>query len=55
MGKASFCDEQRTSFGGAMLTRWQMFLKVSLMQKLVRLLKNIDLHIIASEKMVSAK
>jgi two-component system, OmpR family, sensor histidine kinase KdpD len=44
-------ESQRTSFGGALLTRWQMLLKGSLTQKLVRLLKNIDLHIIASEKM----
>ncbi|MEH2277282.1 MAG: universal stress protein [Nostoc sp.] len=36
-------------------SRWQMLLKGSLTQKLVRLLKNIDLHIIASEKMVSPK
>jgi two-component system sensor histidine kinase KdpD len=43
------------SFGGALLTRWQMLLKGSLTQKLVRLLKNIDLHIIASEKMLSPK
>ncbi|MEH2425611.1 MAG: sensor histidine kinase KdpD [Nostoc sp.] len=48
-------ESQRTSFGGALLTRWQMLLKGSLTQKLVRLLKNIDLHIIASEKMVSPK
>lgn len=48
-------ESQRTSFGGALLTRWQMLLKGSLTQKLVRLLKNIDLHIIASEKMVSRK
>ncbi|MFN6567497.1 universal stress protein [Dendronalium sp. ChiSLP03b] len=43
-------ESQRTSFGGALLTRWQILLKGSLTQKLVRLLKNIDLHIIASEK-----
>ncbi len=48
-------ESQRTSFGGALLTRWQMLIKGSLTQKLVRLLKNIDLHIIASEKMVSPK
>ncbi len=48
-------ESQRTSFGGALLTRWQMLLKGSLTQKLVRLLKNIDLHIIASEKIVSPK
>ncbi|MEH2161393.1 MAG: universal stress protein [Nostoc sp.] len=41
--------------GESQRSRWQMFLKGSLTQKLVRLLKNIDLHIIASEKMVSPK
>ncbi|MBD2560415.1 MULTISPECIES: universal stress protein [Nostoc] len=41
--------------GESQRSRWQMLLKGSLTQKLVRLLKNIDLHIIASEKMVSAK
>ncbi|WP_375497627.1 universal stress protein [uncultured Nostoc sp.] len=41
--------------GESQRTRWQMLLKGSLTQKLVRLLKNIDLHIIASEKMISPK
>ncbi|MEH2210986.1 universal stress protein [Nostoc sp.] len=41
--------------GESQRSRWQMLLKGSLTQKLVRLLKNIDLHIIASEKMVSPK
>ncbi|MEH2064455.1 MAG: sensor histidine kinase KdpD [Nostoc sp.] len=41
--------------GESQRSRWQMFLKGSLTQKLVRLLKNIDLHIISSEKMVSPK
>ena len=41
--------------GESQRSRWQMLLKGSLTQKLVRLLKNIDLHIIASEKMVSSK
>ncbi|MBN3963259.1 universal stress protein [Nostoc sp. NMS8] len=41
--------------GESQRSRWLMFLKGSLTQKLVRLLKNIDLHIIASEKMVSPK
>jgi two-component system, OmpR family, sensor histidine kinase KdpD len=41
--------------GESQRSRWLMLLKGSLMQKLVRLLKNIDLHIIASEKMVSPK
>ncbi len=36
--------------GESQRSRWQLFLKGSLTQKLVRLLKNIDLHIIASEK-----
>ncbi|WP_404800417.1 universal stress protein [Atlanticothrix silvestris] len=36
--------------GESQHSRWQLFLKGSLTQKLVRLLKNIDLHIIASEK-----
>jgi len=43
-------ESQRTSFGGALLTRWKILLKGSLTQKLVRLLKNVDLHIIATEK-----
>ncbi|MDZ8239780.1 MAG: universal stress protein [Nostoc sp. ChiQUE01a] len=41
--------------GESQRSRWQILLKGSLTQKLVRLLKNIDLHIIASEKMVSPK
>ncbi|MEH1847521.1 MAG: universal stress protein [Nostoc sp.] len=41
--------------GESQRSRWQMLLKGSLTQKLVRLLKNIDLHIIASEKMISPK
>ncbi|ACC79084.1 universal stress protein [Nostoc punctiforme] len=41
--------------GESQRSRWQMLLKGSLTQKLVRLLKNIDLHIIASEKMVLSK
>ncbi len=41
--------------GESQRSRWQMFLKGSLTQKLVRLLKNIDLHIIASEKIASTK
>jgi two-component system, OmpR family, sensor histidine kinase KdpD len=36
--------------GESQRSRWQMLFKGSLTQKLVRLLKNIDLHIIASEK-----
>jgi two-component system, OmpR family, sensor histidine kinase KdpD len=41
--------------GESQRSRWQMLLKGSLTQKLVRLLKNIDLHIIASEKTASSK
>ncbi|MEH2042244.1 universal stress protein [Nostoc sp.] len=41
--------------GESQRSRWQMLLKGSLTQKLVRLLKNIDLHIIASEKIVLPK
>ncbi|MBD2676108.1 MULTISPECIES: universal stress protein [Nostoc] len=41
--------------GESQRSRWQILLKGSLTQKLVRLLKNIDIHIIASEKMVSPK
>ncbi|PHJ69270.1 histidine kinase [Nostoc linckia z18] len=41
--------------GESQRSRWQILLKGSLTQKLVRLLKNIDLHIIASEKMASPK
>ncbi|MBW4678029.1 MAG: universal stress protein [Desmonostoc geniculatum HA4340-LM1] len=41
--------------GESQRSRWQILLKGSLTQKLVRLLKNIDLHIIASEKMLSPK
>ncbi|MEH1841088.1 MAG: universal stress protein [Nostoc sp.] len=48
-------ESQQTSFRGALLARWQMLFKGSLTQKLVRLLKNIDLHIIASEKVISPK
>jgi two-component system, OmpR family, sensor histidine kinase KdpD len=48
-------ESQQTSFGGALRSRWLMLLKGSLTQKLVRLLKNIDLHIIASEKTASFK
>ncbi|MBF2007296.1 MAG: sensor histidine kinase KdpD [Chlorogloeopsis fritschii C42_A2020_084] len=36
--------------GESQRSRWQILLKGSLTQKLVRLLKNIDLHIIATEK-----
>jgi two-component system sensor histidine kinase KdpD len=36
--------------GESQRSRWQILLKGSLTQKLMRLLKNIDLHIIASEK-----
>jgi two-component system, OmpR family, sensor histidine kinase KdpD len=43
-------ESQRTSFGGALLTRWKILLRGSLTQQLVQLLKNIDLHIIATEK-----
>ncbi|MFN6514838.1 MAG: universal stress protein [Nostoc sp. CreGUA01] len=41
--------------GESQRSRWQILLKGSLTQKLVRLLKNIDLHIIASEKTISTK
>jgi two-component system sensor histidine kinase KdpD len=41
--------------GESQRSRWQILLKGSLTQKLVRLLKNIDLHIIASEKTASSK
>ncbi|MBW4686420.1 MAG: universal stress protein [Komarekiella atlantica HA4396-MV6] len=41
--------------GESQRSHWQMFLKGSLTQKLVRLLKNIDLHIIATEKISSSK
>ncbi|MDF5711415.1 MAG: universal stress protein [Nostoc sp. S4] len=41
--------------GESQRSRWQILWKGSLTQKLVRLLKNIDLHIIASEKMVLPK
>ncbi|WP_341527885.1 universal stress protein [Nostoc sp. UHCC 0302] len=41
--------------GESQRSRWQILLKGSLTQKLVRLLKNIDLHIIASEKIASSK
>jgi two-component system sensor histidine kinase KdpD len=43
-------ESQRTSFGGALLTRWKILFEGSLTQKLVRLLKHVDLHIIATEK-----
>ena len=41
--------------GESQRSRWQILLKGSLTQKLVRLLKNVDLHIIASEKISSSK
>ncbi|BAZ53462.1 osmosensitive K+ channel histidine kinase sensor subunit [Nostoc sp. NIES-4103] len=41
--------------GESQRSRWQILLKGSLTQKLVRLLKNIDIHIIASEKTSSSK
>jgi two-component system, OmpR family, sensor histidine kinase KdpD len=41
--------------GESQRSRWQILLKGSLTQKLVRLLKNVDLHIIASEKVSSSK
>ncbi|MBW4646244.1 MAG: universal stress protein [Goleter apudmare HA4340-LM2] len=41
--------------GESQRSRWQMFLKGSLTQRLVRLLKNVDLHIIASEKTASSR
>ncbi|BAB75941.1 universal stress protein [Anabaena sp. FACHB-709] len=41
--------------GESQRSRWQILLKGSLTHKLVRLLKNIDLHIIATEKTPSAK
>ncbi|HCF28684.1 MAG TPA: histidine kinase [Cyanobacteria bacterium UBA11049] len=36
--------------GESQRSRWKLFLQGSLTQKLVRLLKNVDLHIIATEK-----
>ncbi|ABA20815.1 Osmosensitive K+ channel Signal Transduction Histidine Kinase, sensor domain protein [Trichormus variabilis ATCC 29413] len=41
--------------GESQRSRWQILLKGSLTHKLVRLLKNIDLHIIATEKTPSAR
>ena len=41
--------------GESQRSRWQILLKGSLTQKLVRLLKNIDIHIIASENTSSSK
>lgn len=41
--------------GESQRSRWQILLKGSLTQKLVRLLKNIDIHIIASEKVSPSK
>ncbi|BAY16594.1 potassium-dependent ATPase subunit D' [Anabaenopsis circularis NIES-21] len=41
--------------GESQRSRWQILLKGSLTQKLVRLLKNIDIHIIASDKQSSVK
>ncbi|MBE9007707.1 universal stress protein [Fortiea sp. LEGE XX443] len=41
--------------GESQRSRWQILIKGSLTQKLVRLLKNIDIHIIASDKQSSAK
>jgi two-component system sensor histidine kinase KdpD len=36
--------------GESQRSRWKLLLRTSLTQKLMRLLKNIDLHIIASDK-----
>jgi two-component system sensor histidine kinase KdpD len=36
--------------GESQRSRWQLFLRGSLTQKLVKLLKNVDLHIIATDK-----
>jgi two-component system sensor histidine kinase KdpD len=41
--------------GESQRSRWQIIVKGSLTQQLVRLLKNIDLHIIATEKTSSSK
>jgi two-component system sensor histidine kinase KdpD len=41
--------------GESQRSRWQILLQGSLTQQLVHLLKNIDLHIIASEKKASSK
>ncbi|MBU7582561.1 MAG: sensor histidine kinase KdpD [Nostoc sp. TH1S01] len=41
--------------GESQRSRWQILFKGSLTQKLVRLLKNIDIHIIASDKTSSDK
>ena len=41
--------------GESQRSRWQILFKGSLTQKLVRLLKNVDLHIIASENTSSHK
>ncbi|MBW4614211.1 MAG: universal stress protein [Desmonostoc vinosum HA7617-LM4] len=41
--------------GESQRSRWQILLKGSLTQKLVRLLKNIDLHIIASDQTSSSQ
>ncbi|AFZ56031.1 sensor histidine kinase KdpD [Anabaena cylindrica FACHB-243] len=41
--------------GESQRSRWEILFKGSLTQKLVRLLKNVDLHIIATEKTSSSK
>jgi two-component system sensor histidine kinase KdpD len=41
--------------GESQRSRWQILFKGSLTQKLVRLVKNVDLHIIASDKKSSSK
>ncbi|WP_041233617.1 universal stress protein [Cylindrospermum stagnale] len=41
--------------GASQRSRWQLLLKGSLIQTLVHLLKNVDLHIIASEKKSSSQ
>jgi two-component system sensor histidine kinase KdpD len=50
---ASVAEKYRITqivIGESQRSRWQILLKGSLTQKLVQLLKNIDLHIIASDK-----
>lgn len=42
MTQIVICESQRSS--------WEIFIKGSVIKKLVRLLKNIDLHIIATGK-----
>jgi len=43
-------ESQRTTLGGTLLSQWKLLFRGSLTQQLLHLLKNVDIHIIATEK-----